>query len=221
MIGISYDPNVTIIAFPDKAKKGKVRIKNMEKNSTSTVDAHENNISFIALNYNGSIMATASERGTLIRLFLTDTCYSFQEIRRGKDKAIIRDICFGPNNKLIACTSDKGTVHIWNLESKLKQVCKDDNNENVDEKYNITEDESLAQNHKSIFSSLPNFFSGGFFKSEWSFANVRIKDQDSICCFGKDDEIIIISKQGNYYKANIDLKKGGDCVINEKIEYAK
>jgi WD40 repeat protein len=220
VIGISYDPNITIIAFPDKAKKGKVRIKNMEKNSTNTVDAHENNISFIALNNNGSIMATASDRGTLIRLFLTDMCYFFQEIRRGKDKAIIRDICFEPNNKLIACCSDKGTVHIWNLESKLKQVFKEDNENYISSEDN-NNNENLAQNHKSIFSSLPNFFSGGFFKSEWSFANVRIKDSNSICFFGKENEIIIISTQGNYYKANIDLKKGGDCEIKEKIEYAK
>ena len=98
MFGICYDPNVTIIAFPDKAKKGKVRIKNMDKNSTNTVDAHENIISFISFNNNGSIMATASDRGTLIRLFLTETGYFFQEIRRGKDKAVIKDICFEPNN---------------------------------------------------------------------------------------------------------------------------
>jgi WD40 repeat protein len=221
VIGICYDPNVTIIAFPDKAKKGKVRIKNMEKNSTNTVDAHENSISFISLNYNGSIMATASDRGTLIRLFLTETGYFFQEIRRGKDKAIIKDICFEPNNKLIACCSDKGTVHIWNLESKLKQVIKDDNENNNEESDSNNKKEDLAPNHKSIFSNLPNFFSGGFFKSEWSFANVRIKDSNSICFFGKEDEIIIISSQGNYYKATIDLKKGGDCEIKEKIEYAK
>jgi WD40 repeat protein len=223
VFGICYDPNVTIIAFPDKAKKGKVRIKNMDKNSTNTVDAHENIISFISFNNNGSIMATASDRGTLIRLFLTETGYFFQEIRRGKDKAVIKDICFEPNNKLIACCSDKGTVHIWNLESKLKQVFKDENENNNKEEgiSSSSKKEDLAQNHKSIFSSLPNFVSGGFFKSEWSFANVRIKDSNSICCFGKEDEIIIISSQGNYYKANIDLKKGGDCEITEKIEYAK
>ena len=31
-----------------------------------------------------------------------------------------------------------------------------------------------------------SILTGGFFKSEWSFANVRIKDTDSICYFGKD-----------------------------------
>ena len=83
MFGICYDPNVTIIAFPDKAKKGKVRIKNMDKNSTNTVDAHENIISFISFNNNGSIMATASDRGTLIRVFNVFDGKLLVELRRG------------------------------------------------------------------------------------------------------------------------------------------
>jgi WD40 repeat protein len=199
----------------------------MEKNSTSNVDAHENNIAFISLNYDGSIMATASDKGTLIRLFLTNTCSFVQEFRRGKDKACIRDICFSNNNKLIACSSNKGTVHIWNMENKLKEIQKETNEEyvqdnNKKENENEKEETNVPENHKSFLAGLPNFFSGGFFKSEWSFANVRIKDTNSICCFGEDNSsIIIISSQGNYYIANIDLKKGGDCVIKQKIEFAK
>jgi len=197
----------------------------MEKNSTSNVDAHENNIAFISLNYDGSIMATASDKGTLIRLFLTNTCSFVQEFRRGKDKAIIRDICFSKNNKLIACSSNKGTVHIWNMDNKLKEIQKESNEDNVQENKNEKDekDENIVpENHKSFLAGLPNFFSGGFFKSEWSFANVRIKDSNSICCFGEDNStIIIISSQGNYYIADIDLKKGGDCVIKQKIEFAK
>lgn len=81
--------------------------------------------------------------------------------------------------------------------------------------------ENVTKNQKSIFSVMPSILTGGFFKSEWSFANVRIKDTDSICYFGKDNEFYIASKQGNFYKTILDLKKGGDCEIKEKIEFAK
>jgi len=82
-------------------------------------------------------------------------------------------------------------------------------------------DENANKNQKSIFSIMPSVFSGGYFKSEWSFANVRIKDTDSICFFGKDNNFFIASKQGNFYKTILDLTKGGDCEIKEKIEFAK
>jgi WD40 repeat protein len=156
-------------------------------------------------------MATASEKGTLIRLFLTETGNIIQEIRRGKETALIKDICFDNFNNFIACCSDRGTVHIWSFEDGLKTNKKNDN-----EKI-----ENAPKNQKSIFSPFPSFLSGGFFKSDWSFANVRIKDTNSICYFGKDNNIFVASTQGNFYKAFIDLKKGGDCEIKEKIKFIK
>ena len=44
---------------------------------------------------------------------------------------------------------------------------------------------------------------GDFFNSEWSFAQVRIKDENTICCFGEDNTIIIVATSGIYYKVKI------------------
>ena len=40
----------------------------------------------------------------------------------------------------------------------------------------VEEDEGFPQNHISIFKGLPNFLTGGFFKSEWSFGNIKINE---------------------------------------------
>ena len=70
-----------------------------------------------------------------------------------------------------------------------------------------------VENKTSILKGLPNFLGGEFFKSEWSFAQVRLTDHRSICCFGAENNIIVVSTEGKYYKAEIDMEKGGDCKI--------
>lgn len=69
----------------------------------------------MALNYQGTLLATASDKGTLIRLFSTEDGTPLQEVRRGSDKAEIFSIAFDKFSKWIACSSDKGTIHIFTV----------------------------------------------------------------------------------------------------------
>jgi WD40 repeat protein len=201
IVGVSFAQEQTVLAYPDKTK-GNVRIKNYEKDNVFSLQAHENNIAYICVSYVGNLMATASEQGTLIRIFETENGNLLQELRRGKDKADIKHICFSPDYKFLAASSNKGTIHIWSLSMTLKKLNKSVENE--------------IENKTSGFKWLPGFLGGGFFNSEWSFAQVRITDHRSICCFGSENSIIIVSTNGKYYKAQIDVEKGGDCKIVEE-----
>ena len=201
IVGVSFVQEQTILAYPDKTK-GHVRIKNYEKSSTFSIKAHENNIAYISVSYDGNLIATASEQGTLIRIFGTETGDKLQEVRRGKDKADIKHICFSSDYRFLAASNSKGTIHIWSLAPTLKKLIKSVENE--------------IENKKSELKLLPGFLGGDFFGSELSFAKVRITDHRSICCFGSENSIIIVSTNGKYYKAEIDLEKGGDCKIIEE-----
>ena len=202
IVAVSYGPEEAILAYPDK-EKGKIRIKSYENQSVFFIDAHQNNIAYIALSYDGNLVATASEQGTLIRIFSTKSGNLLQEVRRGKDKADIKYICFEPNLKFLAASSSKGTIHIWSLSNALKQLNREESSETVE----------FVENKTSILNWLPKSLGGQYFNSEWSFAQVRITDQRSICCFGADNTIIIVSTEGKYYKAAFDVKNGGDCKI--------
>jgi WD40 repeat protein len=90
-------------------------VKIYEKSQSHVIEAHTSSLSQVALNYRGSILATASEKGTLIRLFSTDDGSPIQEVRRGYDKAEIYSISFDKTSNWIACSSDKGTVHIFSV----------------------------------------------------------------------------------------------------------
>ena len=73
-------------------------------------------------------MATASDKGTLIRIFSTEDGLPLQEVRRGTDKAEIYSIAFDRQNKQIACSSDKGTIHIFNVQKGQGKIELSDEN---------------------------------------------------------------------------------------------
>lgn len=203
IVSVSYEMDKTLLAYPDK-NQGIVMIKNYQLLTNSQIKAHENNIAFITLSFDGSLLATASERGTLIRIFNTENCNCLQELRRGSNQAEIKYICFEPNYKFIAASSNSGTIHIWSLSNSIKNL---KNNGKID-------DEQIA-NKTSKFYWLPNILGGAYLNSEWSFAQVKISEQ-SVFCFGPENTIIVVSNKGQYYKAKIDLKDGGDCFIKHE-----
>lgn len=72
--------NNKVLACPDR-ELGKVRINNYEGTIINTIDAHDGNIQCLALNHDSSLLASASEKGTLIRIFDTTTAQKLQEVR--------------------------------------------------------------------------------------------------------------------------------------------
>ena len=63
IIAVSSDLKTNVIAFPDKTK-GYATVKKYENNnilSTITISCHDSDIAYLALNNNGTILATASE----------------------------------------------------------------------------------------------------------------------------------------------------------------
>lgn len=127
LCAISADPNVSIMANPDK-KKGAIRITNYDKNSNTIIEGHSNTISFMNLNFNGSLLASASDKGTIIRIFSTETGEPIQEVRRGSDKAEIYSLTFDKLSNWLACSSDKGTIHIFSVSKNRTKITVSDEN---------------------------------------------------------------------------------------------
>jgi WD40 repeat protein len=200
IVSISLIGN-NIIAYPDKNEIGSVRVKDYDKQSEIVIKAHKGPINFLQLNRDGTILATASDKGTLIRLFDTSTGDAIQELRRGTENAEIYSIAFDNTNRFLAVSSDRKTVHIFII--------------NKEDKVELSENEggNAASNKKNMFGNFANFFGIGkkYFNSEWSFAQFKVNSTKSICTFGPDNSIIVISNDGKYYHASFDPKVGGEC----------
>lgn len=127
LCALSSDPAISVLATPDK-NKGSVKVTIYEKNDSKIINAHTNSVSYMALNFSGSLLATASDKGTLIRLFSTEDGSALQEVRRGSDKAKIHCISFDKLSTMIACSSDKGTIHIFNVTKGTTRIQLSDEN---------------------------------------------------------------------------------------------
>lgn len=113
-MAVSADQKITVLAYPDKTK-GYVRVKSYDKNLTALINAHESEIANLTLNNEGTILATASDKGTLIRIFKADDGEFLHEVRRGSKNSEIYSICFNATSEFLACSSDRGTIHVFSL----------------------------------------------------------------------------------------------------------
>ena len=229
LIAISYSPNVNILAYPilnnKESQKGKVKIKNYDDNGKEIeITAHENSISYLLINNEGTILATASERGTIIRTFRCIDGLVLQEFKRGNEKAEINYLCFDNLGIFLAATSDRGTIHIWSMKSSIKKIKENEignninlnNNENdgtIDFNTFETKKNNIQDNLPENKISLFNIFG---VKTERSFAQIRLNDDHHYkCCFLPDNNIFAVSSIGKYIFAKLDTKKGEVCNIDE------
>ena len=86
----------------------------------------------LALNNDGSLLASSSETGTLIRIWDTENGNKLQELRRGSDQADVYCLSFDPASKYLSCSSNKGTIHIFALRSDLSMAAAYNNRQNDD-----------------------------------------------------------------------------------------
>lgn len=227
-----------IIVCPDK-KKGHVKCVNYDTNTNFERRAHESGLAALSITHDGKIIATASEKGTLIRLFSTADGNQIQEMRRGADKADIHCLSFDKIGKWLACSSDKGTVHVFALAAGEKVDPKaaiadadspPPSKAESSPKAEKEEKKTAAKNPKSAFKFMKGIFS--YFSSEWSFAQFRIADARSLVAFGKEESgkgsLAVITYDGKYYLAEFDLASGGEChkiveknIFDSKAEGAK
>lgn len=103
-----------IVAFPGRTP-GQVQMVEIETGNVSIIPAHGSPLRALDLSPDGEILATASETGTLIRVFSTSNCARIGELRRGVDPAIIYSVAISPSSSLLAVTSDKSTLHVFDL----------------------------------------------------------------------------------------------------------
>lgn len=80
------------------------------------IEAHQNAIKCVCMSKDGSMIATASKLGTIIRVFDTMTGKKKYEFRRGSYRATIQNIEFSKQNNFLIVTSSSSTIHIFELK---------------------------------------------------------------------------------------------------------
>ena len=93
----------------------------VDKSIESIIQAHESDVGALAVNSEGTLIATASTKGTIIRIFSAEEGVLLQELRRGSGKALITSIIFHPSMNMIACTSNKSSIHLFEIKKSVEK----------------------------------------------------------------------------------------------------
>ncbi|XP_045211200.2 WD repeat domain phosphoinositide-interacting protein 4-like [Mercenaria mercenaria] len=168
---------------------GSVQIVNLDNSqpgqtsSPVTINAHKTELACVAVNQSGTLLATASVKGTLIRVFDINKKTLQLELRRGADPAKLYCISFSLDSAYLCASSDKGTVHIFAVkETEL--------------------------NKRSTFKKMG--FLGQYVESQWGLANFTVPAECAcVCAFGPNQSVIAICVDGTFHKYV--FTKDGNC----------
>ncbi|KAJ3029527.1 hypothetical protein HDV00_009552 [Rhizophlyctis rosea] len=206
--------------------------------SVHIIQAHASTVSCLTISHSGHLLASASEKGTLVRVFEARSSRLVNELRRGVDRANIYSIAFNLEETNLCVASDKGTIHIFTIGSgeggstliapgtSIPPTIKP--NSQIPSISRTSSQSSLSSSGNNPSSSKPNrqsFLSSfapylpKYFSSEWSFVQFGLPfERRCIIAFlpptatGDRATVVALCADGSCYKFLYDAKKGGECV---------
>ncbi|KAM7521499.1 hypothetical protein LguiA_011401 [Lonicera macranthoides] len=212
---VSHGAGSFVLVCPG-LQKGQVRVEHYASKRTKFVMAHDSRIACFTLAQDGQLLATASSKGTLVRIFNTFDGTLVQEVRRGADRAEIYSLAFSSTAQWLAVSSDKGTVHVFSLKLNLENLGSDIlNNNTADPNLAVTPSNSSLSFIKGV---LPKYFS-----SEWSVAQFRlVEGSQYIVAFGhQKNTVVILGLDGSFYRCKFDPAIGGEMTQLEYHNFLK
>ncbi|KAF0974843.1 hypothetical protein FDP41_006317 [Naegleria fowleri] len=197
----NQDQQQFLLVFPDESVGSVkfVRICSLSHKilDEKVINAHESSIRCFQLSYDGSLLATASEKGTLIRLFHTSSGEKKEEFRRGNTTSGIYSICFSHDNNYVACVSSNGTLHVF-----------------------VVDLESWKNSRKITSNSWSDWFNNLYKAEASSVFKQRNIDGVAICSFDSNDEsVILCTDKGVYMNLKFDWSCSSGTLNEEPVEH--
>ena len=185
-------PKDWTLACPGSTK-GSVRVQvGLNDSISNNIAAHSNPVANLALNQSGSIVASASDLGTVIKIFSSSDGQLLYELRRGISYTQISSLVFRPDSKFIVVGSANQTVHVFKLDDQtpasaasviasqvLSKVAEWRGSSPPDQPATIhlgTSPQSSSGQISRSTSLIPGSMVPKYFQSSRSFAQFRIPD---------------------------------------------
>lgn len=105
---------------------GAVRVQvGQDDRATHVFTAHQTALAALALNASGSLVATASEKGTVAKVFQTSDGQLLYRLRRSARPATISCLTFRNDDRFLAVASSTSTVHVFKLDPSTARAEED------------------------------------------------------------------------------------------------
>lgn len=112
------------LAFPIAANTGELQIYDAANlKAKQKIHAHQSPLAAIDFSSNGMLVATASEKGTVIRVFCVKNGQKVHEFRRGVKRYVrIASLNFSNCGNYVCVSSNTETVHVFKIDSKAVEI---------------------------------------------------------------------------------------------------
>jgi autophagy-related protein 18 len=219
IVAVSTDDTSCFVAFPTK-QQGEVSVVDAITGDhvCNIPVAHTNPICCICLNTNGTLVATASNKGTKIRVHGVPSGNLIHVFQRGGRDAQICSMSFSLDSTLLSVSSNRHTVHFYKLKNS----------------------DSISTRKVHVPGSLMNLGSNLWetwvTREQIHFAVVKLKvdcDAKNVCGFLEDCDchedneqeepmrrsrrrVLIATFDGFLYQYSFDYINGGECVLENE-----
>ncbi|KAL7372444.1 hypothetical protein ABVT39_016604 [Epinephelus coioides] len=202
LCALSVNHSNSYLAYPGSATIGEITVYDANNLSTLTlIQAHDSPLAALTFNASGSKLASASEKGTVIRVFSVPEGQRLFEFRRGMKSADAQFLCASSNTE---------TVHIFKLEQ---------HSPSQDEE-SPTWSAYVGKMFTAASTYLPAQVSD-MMHQDRAFATVRLnmfglKNICALATIQKLPRLLVASSDGFLYIYNVDPQDGGECVLVQK-----
>lgn len=200
------------LAYPASQRNGEVQIFDaiLLKNKI-LIPAHDNPLVAIVFDQKGELLASASEKGTVIRVHNVDDGQCLYEFRRGYARCVdIYSLSFSLDSQFLAASSSTETVHIFKLDQAKSEQSALLSNQQTWSGYL---GRALVESSTYISSHVSDML------NQWrSFATCRLpfKQLKNVCAIttiDKQPRVLVVSSEGYLYIYDLDVNEGGDCIL--------
>lgn len=202
------------LAYPGSSTIGEVQIFDAYNLQAKTmIPAHDSPLAAIAFSSTGTLIATASEKGTVIRIFRVSDGARLHEFRRGvKRCATIYSLAFSADSHYLAASSNTETVHVFRLETP-KDTQRPGSSSEEPQGWMGYLSKAVSVSASYLPTQVADVFSQGR-----AFATVHLPFQGvrNVCALAtiqKVMRLLIASADGYVYIYAINPTEGGDCTL--------
>ncbi|ETV66123.1 hypothetical protein H257_17285 [Aphanomyces astaci] len=211
------------LAFPAGGVAGEIVLYDAINLSVlNAVQAHRGMPVALAMNATGTLLATASDTGTILRVFDVPSGKKRATFRRGSYPATIYSVAFNPTSTLLCCSSDTGTVHIFSLTGLESAVT---GSYSLSPMLGpVTRLEPKAATTKAMLSSyLPSSVTRiAEGARDFAYARLRSANVPNLCALrgplpgSNHVQVLVATIDGLFYQYALDITTGGECVLERE-----
>ncbi|XP_037547282.1 WD repeat domain phosphoinositide-interacting protein 1 [Nematolebias whitei] len=212
LCALSINHGNSYLAYPGNSSIGEITVYDANNLSTVTlIQAHDSPLAALTFNASGSKLASASEKGTVIRVFSVPEGQKLFEFRRGMKRYVsISSLSFSADAQFLCASSNTETVHIFKLEQHSPSQ----------DEQSPTWSAYVGKMFTAASTYLPTHVSD-MMHQDRAFATVRLnmiglKNICALATIQKLSRLLVASSEGFLYIYNVDPQDGGECVLVQK-----